>query len=418
MTVQTLDNRARADLADVVPPGVSNIVKWANDLATAAQAVELIVDTPFIPVSFWPLPQGVTIKDFPNPTMRHPRETDEEHLRRRRGAIAAAASAVVYGDEIGLTAQSALTSVYVVRGRPGLYAEAMVALVKSHGHEVAVEELTDRICRMRARRRGEQEWQRFEFTIDRARRAGYDRQNTKYGTDPQAMLYPRCASITCRTVFPDVLKGLAAVEELIDEPDAAAPAGNGTRTVQRAATRAVGASAERPAPVEQAPPSEALTGPPLPGEDGENGEPEPLDPTTWAAINERFRVLGGRVTGQGKQAARLYVIGRIVGRTVEQGRELTAAEGDLVLSTLQGTTRERLDALLDERNRVEPGAATEPAAAPSGPPLPGEDDEPRAATQDDVEAEADELTGEDLEPGADEGRPAALEGVADPWGPQ
>jgi hypothetical protein len=362
MTVQPIDRNAPAALASL-PPGVSNIVKWATDLATAAQAVELIIDTPFIPVSFWPLPAGVAIRDFPNPSLKHPRESDEEHVRRRRGAIAAAASAVVYGDEIGLTAQAALTSVYVVRGRPGLYAEAMVALVKSHGHDVAVEELTDRVCRMRARRKGEQDWQRFEFTIDRARRAGYDKGNPKYGSDPQAMLYPRCASITCRTVFPDVLKGLASVEDLLDEPDPSAPAVNGTRMVQR--SRAAAAAVEAPpAPAER---------PPLPDEQpGETGYvTPPIDPKTWDAINARFRELGGRTAGgTGSQVARLQVISAIVDRTIAKGSDLTAAEGDLVLSTLQGTTADRLAAL------VGTPAAPEPAPEPAGPPLPGEQDPP------------------------------------------
>ena len=55
---------------------------------------------------------------------------------------------------------------------------------------------------------------RAEFTIERAKKAGYTSQNAKYGTDPQAMLYARAASILCRQMAPEVLKGLSTVEEI------------------------------------------------------------------------------------------------------------------------------------------------------------------------------------------------------------
>jgi hypothetical protein len=360
MTVQTIDRNAPAALASL-PPGVSNIVKWATDLATAAQAVELIIDTPFIPVSFWPLPAGVAIRDFPNPALKHPRESDEEHVRRRRGAIAAAASAVVYGDEIGLTAQAALTSVYVVRGRPGLYAEAMVALVKSHGHEVAVEELTDRVCRMRAAARVSR-----TGSGSSSRSTGPAAPGTTRETRSTGRTRRRCSTRGARRSRAGPCsrtssRGWRASRTSSTSRTPSAPAVNGTRMVQR--SRAAAAAVEA-APAER---------PPLPDEQpGETGYvTPPIDPKTWDAINARFRELGGRTAGgTGSQVARLQVISAIVDRTIAKGSDLTAAEGDLVLSTLQGTTADRLAAL------VGTPAAPEPAPEPAGPPLPGEQDPP------------------------------------------
>jgi hypothetical protein len=426
MTVQTIDRAAVVAHADPIG-AIGNIVQWARNLDTAAQAIALIVDTPFMPLSFWALPAGVAIRDFPTPWLKHPRESDEEYARRRQITIASGAQAVVYGDEIGFTPQASLQSIYVVRGKPGMYAEAMSALVKSHGHEIVVEELSDRICRVRGRRRGDQDWQRFEFTIDRAKRAGYDRQNPKYGSDPQAMLLPRCLSIACRAIAPDALKGLVAVEDITDEPDAdAVPAR--TRTVKRAelqpeisapavarqvqsgaraasegAPSGLLASAQR----REAEASVALdqddregtqSGPPLPGEEApEQGAMVPVDEKVWRAINARFVQLG--VTGPGQNARRFDVISNMVGRTIQRGGELTADEGRLVIDSLAGNPGRRAVAEvlgadpIDEMDAraAEPEQPAAVAEAPSGPPLPDEADLPDPADGTDPWADAEDV---------------------------
>lgn len=322
-----------------VPDGVAQIVAWANTANAAAALVERLIDTPFIPVSFWPLPQGVTLKDFPNPRVRHPRENGDQLAVRRQGAVAAATGAVLYGGELGFTPMTALTSVYVVRGRPSLYAEAMVALLLSHGGDLVVEELTDSRCRVRARRRSSDDWQDFAFTMERARKAGYVRQNQKYTDDPQSMLYPRCASIACRTVAADVLKGVASVEEIQDEPDHATTAGNGTRTV-RARTQPQQVTAAAPAVGKAAPASDDLLDYDRPPAAAVDPEPQQLAETAWRSINARFVELG--VTGPGQKEDRLSIISQIVGRKVSAGRDLTVGEGQLVLDNLAGENGARI----------------------------------------------------------------------------
>ena len=389
MTIETFQQPG-ALAASSPSAAVGSIVQWAGNLSTAAQAIRMIVDTPFMPLSFWPTPRGMSLREWPTPHLQHPRETAEEFGARRELAIASGAIAVCKGDEVGLTPQAALESIYVVRGKPGMYAEAMAALVKSHGHSLVVEELTDRVCRVRGRRRGEDEWQRFEFTIDRARRAGYVKQNPKYDNDPQTMLLPRTLSIAARAIAPDVLKGLRAVEEIEDEQDGDAPAPK-TRTVQRAASRPELAAPAAPAPVVPQQATRAPSGPPLPGEDIDQApttqhevgqqpadDPEgPISEKQWSDVNASFVRLG--VTGPGQKEKRLRVISYVVSRTITRGGELTAEEGQLVLDNLAGDVGRRvveqaLASTRDEQPAAGPVAGAVEQVAAGLPALPGEDD--------------------------------------------
>ena len=366
-----------------LPAEMAVIVQWANTAGAAQALVERIVDTPFMPAAFWP--------------KFDPRDREAaQHARQQ--AVASGTAAVLYGGPLGLNPLQSLANIHVVKGKPGLPAELMVALVRSHGHEVGIEDLTDHRCRVWGRRKGSEELHRSEFTMERAKKAGYTSQNAKYGTDPQAMLYARAVSILCRQMASEVLKGLATVEEIGDEPDADAPAPKG-RVVQRAAAlqAAMAAPAQRPAPAlapapapaRQATPShaEAPSGPPLPGEDEPATEAaRPIEADQWRAINARFVEL--HVSGPGKTAKRMTVVSTIIGRTLTRGGEMTSVEASLVLDSLSGPAGDRVvadvlgaDALADD----EPDA---PAAAESEQPT-----EARAP----VEAEQ-----EDLEPSEDD----------------
>lgn len=342
-----------------MPDGAAQIVAWANTANAAASLVERLIDTPFVPVSFWPLPPGVQIRDFPNPRVKHPRESPEEFALRRQGAGAAATAAMLHGGEIGYSPLASLSAVYVVRGRPGLYAEAMAALVKSKGHELVVEELTNTRCVVRGRRKGDAEWQRFSFDMARAEKAGYVRQNPKYRDDPQSMLLPRCLSIACRAIAPDVLKGLAAVEDLTDEPDpGAAPVA--ARKVQRR-SRAVAAAPAAPALPEARgetvgnPAASTVTvppsGPPLPGED--TPAPEEPVPSTTTQHREIGRLLADLgIVGEGSRSARAARVSGIVGRPVDSATQLTTVEADQVISTLAADVE--LDRRIAETRQQQP----------------------------------------------------------------
>lgn len=398
-------------------------VAWVQRYAVVYNVVDQIVDTPLFPVGFWPMPVGVKPWDFRTPWLKHSSESLEDYGQRRRIAAAGGTTAALWGEGYGWSPPQSWRLIYVANGKASLYAEGVNALLRAQGFGLERLERSDTIARLRLRRPGGP-WVEYEFTMADAERAGYvpgkgpnagkekKGGNEKYLTDPKTMLWARCLTTAARIEAPDVIAGMPVAELVDDEPidpprsvtvvasarDAEPAVSGSSSAVLASALEQAGSrgAAEVPQPA-----AVHLDGP---------GGPSagPMDEATWRKINARFVQLGRGVNGPGQQNARLYVIGRMVGRTVARGSDLNAAEGDLVLSTLQGTTSERVDELLAERNRVEPGEQRQGEAT----------DESQPATQDDVEAEADELTGEDLEPGPDEGRPAALEGVVDPWARQ
>ena len=420
MTVDTFQQPGALVAPSSAGTAVDSIVRWASNLSTAAQAIRMIVDTPFMPASFWPSPrvngQLVGLRDWPTPHLQHPREDDQAYAARREICISSGSIAVVKGDEVGLTPQAALESIYVVRGKPGMYAETMEALARSHGHEIVLVELTDRLCRMKGRHRDSDAWQHFEFTMARAAKAGYVKQNRKYEDDPQTMLHSRCRSITVRGTCPEVLKGLRSVEEIHDEADDDAPR-PATRSVQRAAApRAVAAApispATPPQPAQPAPAAApAPSGPPLPGEDGSvtyehaSGAAVTVLPTAhqqaisepqWRSINNRLLELG--VKGEGQKAARARIIRVVLDAPDLDIPAMTYAQAAFVLDQLAGEAGVRVvaDAL---RPQAQPATET-----PAGPPLPGEDLPTEEVTEEDYDPTLDKDWGMDGAEAEAEGR--------------
>lgn len=150
-----------------------------------------------------------------------------EHFRGNPAAITAA---VLYGREAGLPPMTTLTQTYVVHGRPGMQAEAMRALVLSQGHEIRVDESTGARCKLSGRRRGTETWTSTTWTLDDARKAELlpAKKGSGWLTYPRQMLVARATAELCRLIFPDVIHGFRALEELTDEaqgtdPDALAP---------------------------------------------------------------------------------------------------------------------------------------------------------------------------------------------------
>jgi hypothetical protein len=131
-----------------------------------------------------------------------------------RGKPEEATVAILYGQGIGMDPQTALQNLYVISGKPALYARAMVAIVLGAGHEVWTEVSTDECVTVCGKRKGTENVERAEWTIERAKKAGYT-TNKKYQTDPQAMLYARASGDIARHIAPDALLGMAYnVEEL------------------------------------------------------------------------------------------------------------------------------------------------------------------------------------------------------------
>lgn len=145
-----------------------------------------------------------------------------EHFRNKPADVFVAIS---YGLEVGLTPINALQSIYVVHGRPGMYADAMVALVLASGKAMYFRtvEATDTEATVETLRRGDPEPRRLTITIAQAKKAGWT-SNKKYDSEPARMLAARAKSTLCKDCYPDVLRGMASVEELRDEAVSSSPA--------------------------------------------------------------------------------------------------------------------------------------------------------------------------------------------------
>lgn len=131
-----------------------------------------------------------------------------------KGKPGNAAAAILYGAELGLNPIQSLQQIFVIHGKPAIYARTAVALVKRSGIHIETVTSTDDAVTVRATdpRTGQVE----ESTWDKARAEQAKYNNEKYKTDPQAMLYAKAAMEVCRKIAPDVLLGIPYAREELD----------------------------------------------------------------------------------------------------------------------------------------------------------------------------------------------------------
>lgn len=266
-------------------PTGGRLVAWAEGLAAAHRIGSALCQTSFVPQHF-------------------------------RGKPEEAAAAILYGDEIGFTPTQSVQNLYVISGKPALYARSMVALVMSKGHEVWTVEKSDAKVTVAGRRKGSSHVIEETWTTGRANKAGYT-NNKKYSTDPQAMLYARAAADVCRQIAPDALAGLAYSAEEIELEDAP------TTTVRRTegTTKARRASATPPPPEPDLEPAAA--------------EPETVteDGITDAQMKALHASFGD--VGITDREQRLDYCRNLIGREIESSKDLTRAEASQVLDALK-----------------------------------------------------------------------------------
>lgn len=132
-----------------------------------------------------------------------------------RGKPGNAAAAILLGMELGLEPIQSLQNIFVVGGKPAMYARTAVALVKAQGVVVQTVSSSDESVTVSATdpRTGQVEVSTWD--LGRAERAGYI-GNKKYTSDPQAMLYAKAAMEVCRKIAPDVLMGIPYAREELE----------------------------------------------------------------------------------------------------------------------------------------------------------------------------------------------------------
>lgn len=124
--------------------------------------------------------------------------------------------AIQWGAELGIKTMQAIQNIAVINGRPSLWGDVMLALVRNSPLcEYVVEEVFDERAVCRVKRRGEPEQVR-EFTKSDAERASLWGKTGPWQQYKKRMLQMRARGWALRDVFTDVLKGLSMAEEAMD----------------------------------------------------------------------------------------------------------------------------------------------------------------------------------------------------------
>lgn len=125
--------------------------------------------------------------------------------------------AIQWGMEIGLHPMQAMQSIAVINGRPSLWGDAGLALVKASGLcDYFIEEIGADQTACRTRRKGEEHEQVRTFLKADAEKAGLWGKQGPWSSYPKRMLQMRARWWLLRDVYPDVLRGVHAAEEVQD----------------------------------------------------------------------------------------------------------------------------------------------------------------------------------------------------------
>jgi hypothetical protein len=140
-----------------------------------------------------------------------------------RGKPASCVLAIQAGAEIGLSPMQALQSIAVVNGRPSIFGDAALAVVKAspvceyvteaiegEGEQMAA------ICT--AKRRGYPTPTVVKFTVADAKKANLWGKTGPWTQYPKRMLQMRARGFALRDAFPDALRGMVTAEEAQDYP--------------------------------------------------------------------------------------------------------------------------------------------------------------------------------------------------------
>ncbi|HEY4292095.1 hypothetical protein [Luteibacter sp.] len=124
--------------------------------------------------------------------------------------------AIQWGAELGLKPLQAIQNIAIINGRPALWGDAVIALVRSSPLCEYVRESEDgstAVCRVK--RRGEDEEVRT-FSVEDAKTAGLLGKSGTWTQYPKRMRQMRARAFALRDVFPDVLRGIPIAEEIMD----------------------------------------------------------------------------------------------------------------------------------------------------------------------------------------------------------
>jgi hypothetical protein len=126
------------------------------------------------------------------------------------------------GGELGLSPMQSINSIAVINGRPGVFGDALIGICRQSPLCQDIVETIEGTGETRtavcvATRRGASPTT-ARFSVADAKKAGLWGKVGPWTQYPDRMLQMRARSFACRDAFPDLLRGLKAVEELTDIP--------------------------------------------------------------------------------------------------------------------------------------------------------------------------------------------------------
>lgn len=276
------------------PSAPAALVEWASAAQAAHQLAAPLCRTDFVPAHF-------------------------------KGNENAATAAILYGAEVGLSPLQALQGLFVIGGRPAMYARTMLAVTLGAGHEVRTLESTDVRAVVEAQRRGSSHVEKVVVTIDQAKRAGWTK-NSKYSSEPATMLLARAQSQACRRIAPDALLGLSySAEELLDEQDVQSEP---KRTARRRTT-----VAEVVPPPEPDLTPEPVAAAPVRVQEVPEPDVEPDGPPLITRAQSAKLHATLKEQGHDRDSG-LALIGGLIGRQIGSTNDLSKAEASTVIDAL------------------------------------------------------------------------------------
>ena len=165
--------------------------------------------------------------------------------------------AIQWGAEIGLAPLQAMSHIAVINGRPALWGDALLAIVRGSGLLASFdEEIGADRATCTAQRRGEAPISRT-FSREDAKQAGLLGKAGPWTQYPRRMMQMRARAWVLRDLFPDVIRGLHVAEEAQDLPveramgpaEVLPPGCGASRTAEVKARLARRQPVETPAPV-------------------------------------------------------------------------------------------------------------------------------------------------------------------------
>lgn len=227
-----------------------------------------------------------------------------------RGKPMDATAAIIRGTALGFDPDGALEAFFVIHGKVGMYARAMIAVAENVGCRVWESEASDTSVTWQGTRPSDDKVETVTWTIQRAEKAGYVKSNAKYKTNPAEMLRAKCQTELSRILAPGALMGM--VSEV--EKDEVRPI---QATAERVASPSRGVAGLR---------SKLGVAPEEPQEQPSAGE---FVSAPTGEINDMIALLGD-AGHEGKDAVLAHV-SSVLGREIAATRELSSDDVAVVV---------------------------------------------------------------------------------------